>query len=249
MTKQIRKIIICLAVIMVAGFTVLNILAYNHAKCMLVYVPRGMRTSSPEKLGFLEKVKVLLTGVEIPKPEAAYSPTDFNLQFTPYTIPVGDTIQLDAWYVSPEDNNGLIIMFHGYSSEKSMLLREAVILHSLGYGCLLVDFRGSGRSSESYTTIGYVEAEDVLATFAFAKQKWPNTPIVLLGQSMGAAAILRAINVEGIQPDAIILEAVFDNMLVTMRNRFDTPLFTTATLEEVRGEESGIFSVFLGCLL
>jgi uncharacterized protein len=44
---------------------------------------------------------------------------------------------------------------------------------------------------------------------------------VLFGQSMGAAAILRAIRAEDVRPDAIILEAVFDSMLQTARNRFD----------------------------
>jgi pimeloyl-ACP methyl ester carboxylesterase len=50
---------------------------------------------------------------------------------------------------------------------------------------------------------------------------------------MGAAAILRAVYAHAIQPDAVILEAVFDTMLNTVRNRFramHVPSFPSAEL-------------------
>ena len=37
---------------------------------------------------------------------------------------------------------------------------------------------------------------------------------------MGGAAVLRAIAVKGVKPDAIIIEATFDSLLNTGRNRF-----------------------------
>ena len=43
----------------------------------------------------------------------------------------------------------------------------------LGYSTLLVDFRGSGGSSEATTTIGVLEADDVAAAVAFARTTWP----------------------------------------------------------------------------
>jgi len=48
---------------------------------------------------------------------------------------------------------------------------------------------------------------------------------------MGAAAILRAVHEHAIQPDAVMLEAVFDTMLNTVRNRFramQVPAFPSA---------------------
>jgi hypothetical protein len=50
---------------------------------------------------------------------------------------------------------------------------------------------------------------------------------------MGAASVLRAIAAEGVRPDGIILEAVFDTLLRTVRNRFHvmkTPSFPAAEL-------------------
>ncbi|MGH7816899.1 MAG: alpha/beta hydrolase family protein, partial [Candidatus Binatia bacterium] len=51
-------------------------------------------------------------------------------------------------------------------------------------------------------------------------RRWPKRKIVLYGISMGGAAVLRAIAVKGVKPDAIIIEATFDSLLNTGRNRF-----------------------------
>ena len=105
----------------------------------------------------------------------------------------------------------------------------------MGVSVLLMDFRGSGGSSESYVTLGMLEAEDVAAAFRYARQHLAPTPspILLYGQSMGSAAILRAIYAHSIAPDAIILESVFDTLLGTIRNRFHAmglPTFPSAEL-------------------
>jgi hypothetical protein len=124
-------------------------------------------------------------------------------------------------------------LFHGYSSEKSGTLPEAKAFLALGLSVLLVDFRGSGDSSESYTTMGFEEAEDVAAAACYARAHLPQRKVVLYGQSMGAAAILRAVNSCGVQPDGIIVEAVFDKMLNTVRHRFEAmgvPSFPSAQL-------------------
>jgi hypothetical protein len=127
----------------------------------------------------------------------------------------------------------VVILFHGYSAEKTSLLREATAFLDLGASVMLVDFRGSGGSSESYTTVGVHEAEDVAAAVRYARRHLSHSNVFLFGQSMGAAAILRAVHEHAIQPDAVILEAVFDTMLNTVRNRFramQVPSFPSAEL-------------------
>ena len=67
----------------------------------------------------------------------------------------------------------------------------------------------------------------------YAKDHLQHPRMILFGQSMGAAAILRAVSQDGISPDAVILEAVFDTMLNTVRNRFTSmhvPSFPSAQL-------------------
>jgi len=55
---------------------------------------------------------------------------------------------------------------------------------------------------------------------AWVRRQRPGLPIILYGQSLGAAAILRAVAHEGVQPAAIILEAPFDSLVDTVGNRF-----------------------------
>ena len=90
----------------------------------------------------------------------------------------------------------------------------------LGFAVVLVDFRGSGGSSGNETTVGVREADDVFAAVQHARWFAPDMPCILYGQSMGSAAILRAIAGGGLKPDAIIIECPFDRLVATVGNRF-----------------------------
>src|SRR5262249_15446308 len=61
---------------------------------------------------------------------------------------------------------------------------------------------------------------DVARATDYAKQEWPGQSVILYGVSMGAAAVLRAVAVEGVRPAALILESPFDTMLDAVHNRF-----------------------------
>ena len=127
----------------------------------------------------------------------------------------------------------MCIGFHAYSSSKSSLLGHAKAFHDLGYDVLLVDFRGSGGSRGNDTTLGYREAEDVAAAVDFASHRWPDESEILLGQSMGGAAILRAIADLNVHPSGAIIESCYDRMLSTTENRFHAmglPAFGLARL-------------------
>jgi pimeloyl-ACP methyl ester carboxylesterase len=217
----------------VLGFAGLNVLARNHARSMMTYAADGPRTGKPEVLTPWQRLAVLVVGVNLPRPQGGATPADAGLDYRALTIPGPGGIRLGAWHCPAADSDTLAILFHGYGASKSDMLAEAAGFHELGVSVLLVDFRGSGASSESYTTIGYREAEDVAAAVAFAGREFAYTRHVLFGQSMGAAAILRAIETEGVRPDAVVIEAVFDSLLSTVRNRFHSmrvPSFPSAEL-------------------
>ena len=106
-------------------------------------------------------------------------------------------------------------------------------LHELGYATFLVDFRGSGGSNGSQTSIGFFEADDVAKAFEYTAPLAAGQPVILFGRSMGGAAVLRAISVHHIQPAGVMVEAVFDKMLSTVQNRFRAvglPSFPAAQL-------------------
>jgi len=127
----------------------------------------------------------------------------------------------------------LCITFHAYTSCKSSLLGASSAFHDLGYDVLMVDFRGSGGSVGDRTTMGYDEANDVVAAVNFAARRWPSRPLVLYGQSMGGAAILRAVADLGVNPSAAIIESTFDRLLSTARNRFHAMGLPAAGLSEL----------------
>jgi pimeloyl-ACP methyl ester carboxylesterase len=221
------------ALVVVAGFAGLNALAFNHAEAMLRFSNGGPRTTTPEQLGFLGRVKVLLSGVNIPRPASHGLPSELVSVCRALSVPEPSGITLASWYCNRGRGTPMVILFHGYSAEKTSLLGEARAFLELGASVMLVDFRGSGGSSESYTTVGVHEAEDVAAAVHYAQGKLSHSKVFLFGRSMGAAAILRAVHANAIQPDGMILEAVFDTLLNTVRHRFRAmrvPPFPSAEL-------------------
>jgi pimeloyl-ACP methyl ester carboxylesterase len=215
------------------AFAGLNLMAYRHVRAMLSYAPGGTRTPKPEFLSFAGKIRLLVNGVNVPRPEEDARPSALAMDAVPVTIHQSDRSWISAWYCGRGADAPLVILFHGYAACKAYQLREARAFLAMGCSVLMVDFRGSGESSGSDTTIGYREADDVAAVVEYARGHFAFSQLVLFGQSMGAAAILRAVHHDGIRPDAVVIEAVFDTMLNTVRNRFRTmklPAFPAAEL-------------------
>jgi alpha-beta hydrolase superfamily lysophospholipase len=214
-SRRWRVGIVCL----VAGFAVLNALAFMHARAMTHFVSSGVRTARPELLNFGQKLKVHLTGVTISKPLNLAAPDSLGLEFETHRF-AGGAGELEAWYVPHDEPRGLVLMFHGYASCKSEILREAAALHELGYATFLLDFRGSGGSSGFETSVGVHEADDVACAWEYAAEHWPAMPVKLFGQSMGSSAVLRAIAEYDLRPTAVVLECPFDRLVSTVGNRF-----------------------------
>jgi alpha-beta hydrolase superfamily lysophospholipase len=197
-----------------------NMLAFMQARAMTKFAERGERTGRPEQLSVLDRLTVLVSGVNIPRPVNTRTPGDFNLSFETRHFPNGDGATLETWFLPGENDRLIVALFHGYAASKSTLLTTAQAFHQLGYATLLVDFYGSGGSSGAGTTIGVKEADDVAATVEYIRRTWPGRKIILYGISMGGAAVLRAIAAHGVKPDAIIIEATFDRLINTGKNRF-----------------------------
>ena len=197
-----------------------NVLAFMQARAMTRFSESGARTAAPEQLGLLDRFTVLFSGVSIPRPSNKRTPGDLNLRFDTHKFSNSDGERLEAWFLPNNRAGTVVALFHGYAASKSSLLNTAHVLHQLGYATLLVDFYGSGGSSGSGTTIGVKESGDVAATVEYMRQTWPERKIVLYGISMGGAAVLRAIAAHGVNADGLIIEATFDRLLNTGKNRF-----------------------------
>lgn len=219
-SNKIKHIFIAITGFLLIGLVVLNLFAYRHAYTMMNFSDHGEARIKLEEMSLSQKLKVFLLGANPTRPTASLSPSALGDQCQSVQISEKGTPSIGTWYCPTDDNKRLVILFHGYLMEKSSLIEEASVFLQSGYAVMLVDFRGSWESSESYTTIGYFEADDVAIVTRYAHQYFPHNKTVLYGQSMGGAAILRAVHSHTVKADAIIIEAVFDRLLNTIKNRF-----------------------------
>jgi alpha-beta hydrolase superfamily lysophospholipase len=223
--------------LVVVGFLLsvvaLNVLAYRHAYALTHFISGGTRTSGPESLSFPEKLRVLAVGPTVPKPVNRRSPTSLGLEYERHVFVGAHDLPLEAWYVPCPAGKGVIVLFHGHAGSKDSQLEAASMLRDLGYSTLLVDFYGSGGSGGAETSIGFHEATDVASAYEYARDLPGRQPTILYGESMGAAAILKAVADRHLDPEAIVLEMPFDSLLKTVRQRFrsmDLPAFPSAEL-------------------
>jgi alpha-beta hydrolase superfamily lysophospholipase len=220
------------AAFVILGIVAANAMAYMQARAMTHFTVTNHRTLAPESLSAFQKLEVLFTGVRLPCPVNLITPADVHLRYQTFRFGGANSDDCEAWYIAapprslahpasdPVRHNALCIGFTGYVASKSSLLPAAKAFNGMRYDAMLVDFRGTGGSRGDQTTIGYDEADDVAAADQFARQKWPGEPIILYGQSMGGAAILRAVAELHLSPRGIILESVYDRLLATVENRF-----------------------------
>ena len=200
---------------------------------MLHFDESGLRTTAPEKLSGLSRARVLITGVCIPRPRAVHTPDDFGLPFESRWISETGGVRLAVWHIPQTNASGVALLFPGYGAERSSLLEQACQFHELGYAVALVDFQGAGGSSGKGTTLGFREATDVALAADWARRNLDPAVLILYGQSMGAAAVLRAVASRGVQADGVVVESVFDTLAQTVRNRFTAMRLPATPLAEL----------------
>lgn len=191
-----------------------NVLAAVHAYKFTHFSNSGVRNERIKLTG-LKKLQLLFTGVDNPRPVNTKTPA------RPYkTIVINSNVKIECWYIpADKEAKGTVLLFHGYTGNKSALIERSETFLQQGYNCLLVDFMGSGGSGGNSTTIGYKEAQEVKDCYDYVKRSVGGN-ICLYGSSMGAVAIMKAINDYKIRPAAIIIECPFGTMYETVCARF-----------------------------
>jgi alpha-beta hydrolase superfamily lysophospholipase len=213
-----------------ALFLALYMLAFVHAWSMTHFVNGTAGFQRPDRMGRIAKVGAILTGVRISKPRNTVTPASFDLPYTTHRYRGTDGTEYEAWRIPAGgppwrrlpwlQSRGTVLLFHGYAGCKATVLEEAEVVRRAGYDAFLVDFRGSGGSSGSSTTVGYREADDVAEAVRYVQKTFAPKRTVIYGRSMGAAAALRAVSARNVRPDALVVESPFDRMLSTVDHRF-----------------------------
>jgi len=195
-------------------FLIMNIVTFFHAYKFTHFADSNHPKTKPENLSSLQKAGILLFGIDNPKPVNTLIPSQ---KYS--TLHLNSNVTIECWSIKVPESKGTVILFHGYGGDKSQLIYRSDEFIKMGYNTLLVDFMGSGGSGGNQTTIGYREAEEVKTCFDYLTKQGEKN-IFLFGTSMGAVAILKAIDDYKIDPTAIILECPFGTMYKTVCARF-----------------------------
>lgn len=162
---------------------------------------------------------LVLEFVFIPFTEAIYAsnvpatpldnatPASKGLAYRDVSFTTSNGVRLSAWYI-PSQNGAAVIVLHGSGSARTSVLDQATVLARRGFGVLMVDARGHGRSAGDAMDFGWWGNRDISAavTWLGARNDVHGAKIAVLGESMGgeegigAAATdrrLRAVVAEG----------------------------------------------------
>lgn len=107
--------------------------------------------------------------------------------------------ELAAWLLRPEETAStdltervVVVLAHGWGASYGTVLQLAEPLVARGHEVLLFDVRGHGRSAPvPYVTIRHFR-DDVVAAVEYARARFPERRLVLVGHSMGGAGAVLA---------------------------------------------------------
>ena len=202
--------------VLLVQFLLINISAALYAyKFTHVYDNPSLRNAKPAKNIFVKTWR-LFSGPRQPKSILSETPT---FPFDTIKLKTANGILIDAWYSKTDSTaKGTVILFHGITANKGMLLDEAYEFRYQGYNVMLVDFRAHGNSEGRTTSIGIREAEEVKLAFDFIAGKGQKT-IFLWGLSMGAVVVAKAVADYTLKPSGVILEMPFASLQTHLQAR------------------------------
>lgn len=215
MKKRIKKSLIIIFFLAIAANGLIAVHAYKFSHFNDSKV--SITAKDVIETSFLDKVKLALTGIDLPKPAISFYPE----KYTSFEINTNRGT-LAGWLLKTDSVKcGTILLFHGYNDQKSSMLTRAYQFLEMGYNVGLIDFMGSGDSSGNQVTIGYHEALDVIDTYNYFRNELQEENLILHGFSMGAIAVMKAYNDKPMNIKALILEAPYSTLETTIASRCD----------------------------
>jgi dienelactone hydrolase len=132
-----------------------------------------------------------------PGPLGLATPAAYGLTYRDVGFRTADGVRLSAWYILPR-NGAAVLVLPGSGSTRTAVLAQAAVLAQHGYGALLLDGRGHGRSGGHAMDFGWWGGRDIAAAVAFlARQPGVHVgKIAVLGESMGGEQALAAMGTD-----------------------------------------------------
>jgi uncharacterized protein len=135
-----------------------------------------------------------LYATNVPRPAVGVeTPADYGLAYREVSFPTADGVTLSGWYIG-SSNGAAVVMLHGASSTRSAVLKQAAAVAHHGYGVLLFDARGHGRSDGDAMEFGWYGDQDIAGAVSWLRSQ-PDVDgrrIGAVGMSMGGEEAIGA---------------------------------------------------------
>lgn len=136
------------------------------------------------------------------------TPREHGLDYEALTLATEDGERLDAWFV-PAQGDAVVLFLHGNAGNLSHRMDSIAMFHRLGYGVLIFDYRGYGRSSGKPSEAGLYRDAQAAWNHLTRQLGIPPRRVILFGESLGGALAARLAAQESTQPGALVLSSVF----------------------------------------
>ncbi len=139
-------------------------------------------------------LSVALAVTHVPPTElSAETPADRGLPYEDVTVTTADGVALAGWYL-PSRSGAAVVLRHGSGSTRTSVLDQAEVLARHGYGVLMLDARGHGRSGGRAMDLGWYGDRDTVAGVAWLAGRQGVDPgrIGAVGLSMGGEEVIGA---------------------------------------------------------
>jgi len=167
------------------------------------------------------------------------NPSDYHMYAVDFTWDgAGDDV-LQGWYIRGSNQSPLIILCHGYDTNRTEVLSLASRLRDYGYNIFVYNLRGHGLSGQAVSSLGLKEVEDLHK----AVEKLVQRPEVdfnrigVYGSSLGAFVALKASKGKP-HMRVLVLDSVYPNI----------ETFISMKVEDIVGFRTSLLSFFVRML-
>ncbi|MFP3983710.1 MAG: alpha/beta hydrolase [Desulfurivibrionaceae bacterium] len=150
--------------------------------------------------------------VFFPSSEITATPADIGLDFEEVRMETEDGVSIHGWFLpGPEGSGGPTVLFsHGNAGNISQRLEWLRIVHELGLACLVVDYRGYGKSGGRPSEKGLYRDSRAAWNWLLDEKGLKEEEILVWGHSLGGA-VAAGLAMET-SPGALIVESAFTSL-------------------------------------
>jgi dipeptidyl aminopeptidase/acylaminoacyl peptidase len=137
-----------------------------------------------------------MTAPSRPAVEArGFTPFETGVRWQDVVVTAEDGSAMAGWLLTSSESAPAVLACGGYRGRRADLLGISSALWRAGFNVLLFDYRGHGdrnadASRPAPVTLGYRELADARAALAVLRDRFPGSPLGVIGFSMGAAIAL-----------------------------------------------------------